>query len=175
MSTPGITTAAPPSYFRRRTIGRAASPPTWACYEQIPYDDDDDDDYTDSQSDDESCSEDGEDYAAHDLEEGHQRKQRAVDPDPDSAKRRHRKKERAPACTLRPILTIQKSQGFVWNQDLFVLLISRTDVNVASTSPPGSRGFISNSWSSTTSSMTDYEVEVVEIRVRDGELYDIIP
>lgn len=47
--------------------------------------------------------------------------------------------------------------------------------DVASTSPPGSRGFISNSWSSTTSSMTDYEVEVVEIRIRDDELYDIIP
>lgn len=46
--------------------------------------------------------------------------------------------------------------------------------DVASTSPPGSRGFVSNSWS-TTSSMTDYEVEVVEIRIRDGELYDIIP
>ncbi|KAF9237410.1 hypothetical protein BU15DRAFT_75951 [Melanogaster broomeanus] len=207
----------PPSYFRRRTIGRAASPPTWACYEQIPYDDDDDDDYTDSQSDDESCSEDGEDYAAHDLEGDHavnlsetqddtqnmeideadhhnhnnssstndeknpaqfkkdiKGKQRAVDPDPDSAKRRHRKKERAPACTLRPILTIQKSQGFVWNQDLFVPPYIK-DRYVASTSPPGSRGFISNSWSSTTSSMTDYEVEVVEIRVRDGELYDIIP
>lgn len=46
--------------------------------------------------------------------------------------------------------------------------------DVASTSPPGSRGFVSNSWS-TTSSITDYEVEVVEIRVRDDELYDIIP
>lgn len=54
-----MATAANSYYFRRRTIGRAASPPTWACYEEIPYDDDD---YSSSCSDD-SCSEDDEDYA----------------------------------------------------------------------------------------------------------------
>ena len=48
-----------PEYFRRRPIGRAPSPPTWACYEQIPFDDDD---YSDSGSEDHSCSEDDEDY-----------------------------------------------------------------------------------------------------------------
>ncbi|KAG6372248.1 hypothetical protein JVT61DRAFT_8050 [Boletus reticuloceps] len=198
------------SYFRRRTIGRAASPPTWACYEQIPYsDDDDDDDYSDSQSEDDSCSEDGEDYhPPHDHSLDHpaanmeidkadhhtdtpsstaddeknpaqfkkdiKGKQRAVDPEAEAPKRHHRKRDRRPTHTLRPILTIQKSQGFVWNQDLFVPPYIK-DRYVASTSPPGSRSFISNSWSSTTSSMTDYEVEVVEIRIRDGELYDIIP
>ncbi|KAH0833460.1 hypothetical protein J3R83DRAFT_12580 [Lanmaoa asiatica] len=212
------------SYFRRRTIGRAASPPTWACYEQIPYDDDDDDDdYSDSQSEDDSCSEDAEDYHTsheHTLDhpvvtasdsqddthvqnmeiDGADRhtdtpssasndeknaaqfkkdikgKQRAVDPEPEpeATKRRHRKRDRRPTHTLRPILTIQKSQGFVWNQDLFVPPYIK-DRYVASTSPPASRGFISNSWSSTTSSITDYEVEVVEIRIRDDELYDIIP
>ncbi|KIK98023.1 hypothetical protein PAXRUDRAFT_824334 [Paxillus rubicundulus Ve08.2h10] len=224
MSTTGVTPQNSPysSYFRRRIIGRASSPPTWACYEQIPYDDEDEDeDYTDSQSEDDSCSEDGEDYthADHDndlhgdhainmpesqddtqnmeIDEANHRdhtipsspddeknpahfkkdikgKQRAVDPEPDSSKRRHHKRERRPTYTLRPILTIQKSQGFVWNQDLFVPPYIK-DRYVASTSPPGSKGMISNSWSSTTSSMTDYEVEVVEIRVRDGELYDIIP
>ncbi|KAH7884811.1 hypothetical protein F5I97DRAFT_1892436 [Phlebopus sp. FC_14] len=209
MSTTGNS---PYSYFRRRTIGRAASPPTWACYEQIP--DDDDDDYSDSQSEDDSCSEDGEDYSrashAHHLDGDHavnlserqddtqnmeidevdhsinsekdtpqckkdiKGKQRAVEPEPQQAKRRHHKRERRrPTYTLRPILTIQKSQGFVWNQDLFVPPYIK-DRYVASTSPPGSRG-VSNSWSSTASSMTDYEVEVVEIRVRDDELYDIIP
>jgi hypothetical protein len=140
------------SYFRRRTIGRAASPPTWACYEQIPYDDED---YSDSQSEDDSCSEDGEDYhtpdhpagavAASDsqddthvqhmeIDEADRHthapspasndeknpaqfkkdikgKQRAVDPEPEAPRRRHRTTH-----TLRPILTIQKSQGFVWNQ-----------------------------------------------------------
>ncbi|KAI6119662.1 hypothetical protein EDD17DRAFT_1606003 [Pisolithus thermaeus] len=208
------------SYFRRRLIGRASSPPTWACYEQIPYDEDDDEDedYTDSQSDDNSCSEDGEDYGRPSsngpdgdrierqddtqnmeidrtacdgddkcsnekagsppplqppLKKDIKGKQRAVDPEPEPTKRRHRRKERRPTHTLRPILTIQKSQGFVWNQDLFVPPYIK-DRYVASTSPPGSKGFISNSWSKT-SSMTDYEVEVVEIRVRDDELYDIIP
>ncbi|KAF8556533.1 hypothetical protein OG21DRAFT_1506467 [Imleria badia] len=211
------------TYFRRRTIGRAASPPTWACYEQIPYDDEDEDeDYSDSQSEDDSCSEDAEEYhTSHDHPLDHptavtasdaqddthvqnmeiddadrhtltptsasndeknaaqfkkdiKGKQRAVDPEPEAPKRRHRKRDRHPAHTLRPILTIQKSQGFVWNQDLFVPPYIK-DRYVASTSPPGCRGFISNSWSSTTSSMTDYEVEVVEIRIRDGELNDIIP
>jgi hypothetical protein len=60
-----------------------------------------------------------------------------------------------------------------WESRLIVSMIYLTDV--ASTSPPSSKGF-SSSWTSNTSSMTDYsEVEVVEIRVRDGELYDIIP
>ena len=170
MSNPTAISSPYSSYFRRRTIGRAASPPTWACYEQIPYDDDDDDDddedYSDSQSDDDSCSEDAEDYhtISHDhtldhtpnpvtssdsqddthvqnmeideadrhthtpspasndeknaaqLRKDIKGKQRAVDPEPEATKRRHRKRDRRPTNTLRPILTIQKSQGFVWNQ-----------------------------------------------------------
>lgn len=48
-------------------------------------------------------------------------------------------------------------------------------LDIASTSPPSSRGFISTSASSTYSAMTDYEVEVVEIRIREGEIHDIIP
>ncbi|KAG6897012.1 hypothetical protein C0992_004656 [Termitomyces sp. T32_za158] len=194
-------------------MGRAASPPTWACYEQIPYDDE----YSDSGSD--SCSEDDEDYPgahrrdesftdsegkdpdvsrggktddqAHDLnmdieEEGDDEarrkvietqkdvkgKQRALDQEPEKSPR-HRKK-RSPVYALRPILTIQRSQGFVWNQDLFVPPYIK-DRYVASTSPPNSRGFISTSVSSTNSALNDYEVEVVEIRVKEGELDYIIP
>ncbi|PBK67838.1 uncharacterized protein ARMOST_02788 [Armillaria ostoyae] len=204
-------------YFRRRTIGRAASPPTWACYEQIPYDDEDE--YSDSGS--ESCSEDEEDYShAHehlsdseddhdhrgapmsenraddsldmdmDIDEEHTEaaavkkvatsqkdvkgKQKAIEPEPEPAKRRHRKRERQHVYTLRPILTIQRSQGFVWNQDLFVPPYIK-DRYVASTSPPNSAGFISTSVSSTNSALNDYEVEVVEIRVQDGDLDHIIP
>jgi hypothetical protein len=149
------TTSTAPWSFRRR-IGRAASPPTWACYEQIP-----DDYYEDEYSDDDSCSEDDDSYhrdRSDDEQEDHDHhedmlmdmdvetcssedkgsnrdakgKQRAVDPEvvtsasngsthsshgvhSTSPTRRHRKKER-PMYTLRPILTIQKSQGFVWNQ-----------------------------------------------------------
>lgn len=145
-----------PYYFRRRTIGRASSPPTWACYEQIH--DFDDDDYSESGSD--SCSEDEEDYPhgqphdpGNDSEEESERivdmshsqgneahdvdgmdieiddeasakapandikgKQRAIEPAPEPPQRRHRKKSRQQVYTLRPILTIQRSQGFVWNQ-----------------------------------------------------------
>ncbi|TBU33544.1 hypothetical protein BD311DRAFT_861936 [Dichomitus squalens] len=201
------TDSAYPDFFRRRPIGRAPSPPTWACYEQIPYGDD----YSDSASDNDSCSEDEEDYehARSDperpvstgdarstqidgdleIDEGDDAissekvaemkkdvkgKQRAVEHF-ESPKREHRKKHRQqPVFTLRPILTIQKSQGFVWNQDLFVPPYIK-DRYVASTSPSNSRGFVSSSVSSTNSSMMDYEVEVVEIRVREGELNDIIP
>lgn len=153
------------NYFRRRTIGRAASPPTFACYEQRgnPYDNDDDE-YSDEDGSEDhaSCSEDGEDYGHRhpesdpsdtedhhivspthpdngvadvegmELDEGDdgiatkkaatikkdlKGKQRAIEPEPESPKRQHRpKKPRQPVYTLRPILTIQRSQGFVWNQ-----------------------------------------------------------
>ena len=45
-------------------------------------------------------------------------KQRAVDPVAQESPRRRerRKKHRQPVFNLRPILTIQRSQGFVWNQ-----------------------------------------------------------
>ena len=49
------------------------------------------------------------------------------------------------------------------------------NIDVASTSPPNAAGFVSSSVSSTNSSLMDYEVEVVEIRVKEGELKDIIP
>ena len=154
-----------PEFFRRRTLGRAPSPPTWACYEQIPYADD----YSDSGSDVNSCSEDEDDYhhvgsdAEHapttanvrsgehidgdmEIDEGDEAmstdklaeakkdlkgKQRAVE-HYESPKRETRKKPRQPVFTLRPILTIQKSQGFVWNQVCATSIpySPRTDVRV---------------------------------------------
>ncbi|KAF7335476.1 hypothetical protein MVEN_02201100 [Mycena venus] len=221
-----------PYTFRRRTIGRAASPPTWACYEQIhdDYDEDDEDDFSESASEDEDGSEEDDgggesgsgdsvghvegaggadvgDGVAHDMEmdvdaEGTgaadepsspsptqgqtpaqaKGKQRAVDPpSPPSPKHRRprsKKQKQARVYTLRPILTIQRSQGFVWNQDLFVPPYIK-DRYVASTSPPSNlgSGFIpSTSVSSTNSALTDYDsVEVVEIRVQEGEFDGIIP
>ncbi|KAJ6489118.1 hypothetical protein C8R45DRAFT_902017 [Mycena sanguinolenta] len=233
--------------FRRRTIGRAASPPTRACYEQIPglgFDEDDDKDNSLSESESGSGSEDEhshseeedgregasgragvEDGVAHDMEmdvdadalsspvlapadSSHpaadsspladtdtappadaapnaKGKQRAVDPIPPAPRRPHVKKQRKHrgkrerVYTLRPILTIQRSQGFVWNQDLFVPPYIK-DRYVAATSPPTStpNGFVSTSVSSTNSALTDYdnyEVEVVEIRVQEGEFAGIIP
>ncbi|PSR75581.1 hypothetical protein PHLCEN_2v9061 [Hermanssonia centrifuga] len=198
-----------PEFFRRRAIGRAPSPPTWACYEQIPCEDD----YSDSASENDSCSEDEEDYGRHvhdsdsegdspkrpqpcedgdmEIDEGDEAvaadkladlkrdvkgKQRAIEPDHEhvepSPKRQHHKKRREPTYTLRPILTIQRSQGFVWNQDLFVPPYIK---DRSSMSPYNPSGFVSSSVSSTHSCLTDYEVEVVEIRVKEGELKDIIP
>ncbi len=169
---PTMSSAANSYYFRRRTIGRAASPPTWACYEQIPYDDDD---YSDSCSD--SCSEDDDDYprsaalrdepissdtddkdddelrnsapadVTHamdmDMDEDHidsdsgrqkpsgesqkdvKGKQKVADPEPEDRKR-NRKKHHRPMYALRPILTIHKSQGFVWNQASYLRLFPDT-------------------------------------------------
>ncbi|KAF9790809.1 hypothetical protein BJ322DRAFT_1038279 [Thelephora terrestris] len=212
------------SFFRHRTLGRAPSPPTWACYEQIQYDDeysddsasdgdsrDEDEDDDEDRDRDNSCSEDDEDYGRHpdsssssiqghepppspedcekssDSSDGAKKdvkgKGRAVDPEHEVAdlppppppprlrpKKRHSGRR---ARTLRPILTIHKSQGFVWNQDLFVPPYIK-DRYIASTSPPNSRGFVSSSVSST-ASFPDYEVEVVEIRVDEGYLDNIIP
>ena len=47
--------------------------------------------------------------------------------------------------------------------------------DIASTSPSNSSRFMPSSVSSINSAMTEYEVEVVEIRVKEGELKDIIP
>jgi len=215
-----MATAANSYYFRRRTMGRAASPPTWACYEQIHNEDDSDSDCSDSNSD--SCSEEDENFKSPGIPQsppsGHRQsmtdsddneqtiavsrthqdidmdmdvdtsdekmsgsaverqkvvkgKQRAIEPEPVP---KRQKKKRNSVYTLRPILTIQRSQGFVWNQDLFVPPYIK-DRYVASTSPPNSRGFVSTSVPSTNSAITDYEVEVVEIRVQEGELDNIIP
>ncbi|KAN0113778.1 hypothetical protein V8E52_007431 [Russula decolorans] len=230
-------------FFRHRPLGRAPSPPTWACYEQIPARSDllgssdsdsdsgevaDEDSLSDADSsssssassdeDDEEHEEaqvgieadpqpaeaeaaglmdvesDKDEEAAHrhpasgDPEKRDKGKQRADDPPntvsgggggksvPVSHSRSRRPRgRRPPVSVLRPILTIQRSQGFVWNQDLFVPPYIK-DRYVASTSPPTSYGPFSACGSTSTSTPSgDYEIEVVEIRVRDGELNDIIP
>ncbi|KAI0246064.1 hypothetical protein BJV78DRAFT_1258032 [Lactifluus subvellereus] len=211
-------------FFRHRPLGRAPSPPTWACYEQIPARSDlmgssesdsdsgdaaDEDSLSDadsSESDDaeaeaaglmdvESDKDEDEvaaattttttEVAAHhdggDPEKRDKGKQRAEDPPnitsksvPVSHPRTRRPRgRRPPVSVLRPILTIQRSQGFVWNQDLFVPPYIK-DRYVASTSPPTSTGAFS-ACGSTSTSLGDYEIEVVEIRVGEGELDDIIP
>ncbi|VDB89790.1 unnamed protein product [Peniophora sp. CBMAI 1063] len=198
---------APSPFFRYRPLGRAPSPPTWACYEQIHapvYDSDDSDsdgsydmasDYEDAaekKSDDEE--EDtpialggGNDAAAVDnmdvdedavdLKMGKtdsKGKGKAVETTNvfRAPRARKERKRPQPVVALRPILTIQRSQGFVWNQDLFVPPYAK-DRYIASTSPPQRKGFIS---SSVDSALNEYEpVEIIEIHVRDGELQDIIP
>jgi hypothetical protein len=163
-------------FFRHRPLGRAPSPPTWACYEQIPARSDliassdsdsdsgdaaDEDSLSDADS---SSSDDAETEAAGlmdvesdkdeattveaeaeveaeveaeaettshgssgDPEKRDKGKQRAEDPlntisksVPVSHPRTRRTRgRRPPVSVLRPILTIQRSQGFVWNQVCF--------------------------------------------------------
>jgi hypothetical protein len=173
-------------FFRHRPLGRAPSPPTWACYEQIPARSDllgssdsdsdsgeaaDEDSLSDadsSSSSSASSSEDDEEHedaqagieadaqavgaeaaglmdvesdkdeeaasarshrhpASGDPEKRDKGKQRADDPPntvsgggksvPVSHPRSRRPRaRRPPVSVLRPILTIQRSQGFVWNQ-----------------------------------------------------------
>ena len=175
-------------FFRHRPLGRAPSPPTWACYEQIPARSDllgssdsdsesdsgeaaDEDSLSDadsssssSASSDEEHDEEHEDPphpgtgtdagalqpaglmdvesdneedagsarshrhpASGDPEKRDKGKQRADNPPntvsgvgksvPVSHSRSRRPRgRRPPVSVLRPILTIQRSQGFVWNQ-----------------------------------------------------------
>ena len=171
-------------FFRHRPLGRAPSPPTWACYEQIPARSDllgssdsdsdsgeaaDDDSLSDADSSSSSSSssssenEEGDERedpqaeteadvqaaglmdvesdkgeeatsprshrhpASGDPEKRDKGKQRADDPPntvsgsgnsvPVSHSRSRRPRgRRPPVSALRPILTIQRSQGFVWNQ-----------------------------------------------------------
>ena len=165
-------------FFRHRPLGRAPSPPTWACYEQIPARSDllgssesdsdsgdaaDEDSLSDADSSSSSASsssasddaeaaglmdvESDKDEAAEpatnspnesgDPEKRDKGKQRAEDPPNPPPKsvpvvhtrsRRHRGR-RPPMSVLRPILTIQRSQGFVWNQvRISVLVRIRTSV-----------------------------------------------
>jgi hypothetical protein len=190
-------TERPPSpFFRHRPLGRAPSPPTWACYEQIPArsdlipsSDDSDSDSGDAADDDSlsdadsSTSDDDDDPDTEaaglmdvesdrddptttttpadpqvaprcsspggDPEKRDKGKQRAEDrpntttttdpttlttpltPSTPSAtspnsvpvshpRTRRPRGRRPPVSVLRPILTIQRSQGFVWNQVRFI-------------------------------------------------------
>jgi hypothetical protein len=177
-------------FFRHRPLGRAPSPPTWACYEQIPARSDllgssdsdsdsdsgeaaDEDSLSDADSSTSSSASSDEDDDEHgnahagteadaqaveaeavglmdveldkdedaasarsdrhsasgDPEKRDKGKQRADDPQapntvsgggksvPVSHSRSRRPRgRRHPVSVLRPILTIQRSQGFVWNQ-----------------------------------------------------------
>jgi len=120
------------------------------------------------------------------LEKG---KQRAVSPElvqePEVPKKQRNKYKKSRATRTReiltnsrPILTIKSSQGFVWNQDLFVPSYIK-DRYFVSTSPPTSRTS-SNSChpvpmlASSADTLNDYEVDVVEIRVTGDELRGIL-
>jgi len=85
--------------------------------------------------------------------------------------KRAQEAEEAYRNAYRPILTIKSSQGFVWNQELFVPAWQK-DRYLCSTSPDATD--MSPVPGSMTSGM-DFEVECVEIRIREGELDGLIP
>ncbi|KAF8339787.1 uncharacterized protein EI90DRAFT_3151240 [Cantharellus anzutake] len=85
--------------------------------------------------------------------------------------RRMLEEEEAYNNVYRPILTIKSSQGFVWNQDLFVPAWQK-DRYLCSTSPSSN---FSHPTPAPLSSGMDFEVECVEIRVRESELNELIP
>jgi hypothetical protein len=196
-------------FFRHRPLGRAPSPPTWACYEQIPARSDllgssdsdsdsgeaaDEDSLSDvdSSSSSSSSDEDDEEHddvpaepeaeadvqaeaeaeaaglmdvesdkddvttsarhrrqpSAGDPEKRDKGKQRADDPPntvtgggksvPVAPSRSRRPRgRRPPMSALRPILTIQRSQGFVWNQVSVSLFFSHSSCSAATARMPG--------------------------------------
>lgn len=100
-------------------------------------------------------------------------KQKAVDPPNEEpvvaqVKRVRRKKREISISAAKPILTIKSSQGFVWNQDLFIPSYIK-DRYYMSTSPPNPTHAIPM-LASSCDSLNDYELDVVEIRVTGNEL-----
>jgi len=87
---------------------------------------------------------------------------------PVQPKKMRRKKRTVPISATRPILTIKSSQGFVWNQDLFIPSYIK-DRYYMSTSPPNSTHAIPM-LASSCDTLNDYELDVVEIRVTGNEL-----
>jgi len=83
-------------------------------------------------------------------------------------KKTKRKKRAIPLSATKPILTIKSSQGFVWNQDLFVPSYIK-DRYYMSTSPPNPSHAIPM-LASSCDTLNDYELDVVEIRVTGNEL-----
>jgi hypothetical protein len=167
-------------FFRHRPLGRAPSPPTWACYEQIPARSDllgssdsdsdsgdaaDDDSLSDADSSSSASSssasasdadaaglmdvESDKDETTENLtrsapseeagdpeKQRDKGKQRAEDPSPNTAapkpahvphsRSRRTRGRHPPMSVLRPILTIQRSQGFVWNQVRYLVFAHPT-------------------------------------------------
>ncbi|KAG8772431.1 hypothetical protein FRC12_003074 [Ceratobasidium sp. 428] len=178
-----------PQFHRPRRSGRW-SPPLWGCYEyQTSGSEHDSECETCSDSD--SGSESGERERER---ESHNSRSEESNSDEDEQEERDRKmrekrkgkqpeggcvrrKERVREPVYRPILTIRRSEGFVWNQDLFLPSYIR-DRYIA-TSPPSTASIpqpaVPASADSSFSGM-DFEIECVDIHVDgNGTLEGLIP
>ena len=143
------------------------SPPLWGCYEyQTESSEHDSECETCAESDEDSSSESGEQRQGESGtgsesetdERARKEKRNGKKPEPVRRKREP---------VYRPILTIRRSEGFVWNQDLFLPSYIR-DRYVA-TSPNSSYNGANTSISTCDSSFSgmDFEIECVDIHV-DG-------
>ncbi|KAG9124175.1 hypothetical protein FRC07_012586 [Ceratobasidium sp. 392] len=180
--------SAQPQVHRPRRSGRW-SPPLYAYYEYQTSSSEHDDsecetcfgsesgsetgererENNQSESDSDSEDEDQQEERARKLKEKRKGKQ------PEGVVRRRKERVREPV--YRPILTIRRSEGFVWNQDLFLPSYIR-DRYVA-TSPPSTAAIpqsaIPASADSSFSGM-DFEIECVDIHVDgNGMLGGLIP
>ncbi|KAJ1307396.1 hypothetical protein OPQ81_001501 [Rhizoctonia solani] len=157
------------------------SPPLWGCYEyQTSGSEHDSECETCSGSDEESDSEHGDTRNRTESESGsasgsgsesqdeHERAQRLKEKrkgkQPEGIRRKQRREP-----VYRPILTIRRSEGFVWNQELFLPSYIRdryiaTSPNSSSFhSGPGNTSACDSSFSG-----MDFEIECVDIHV-DGK------
>jgi len=172
------------------------SPPLWGCYEyQTSSSEHDSECETCSGSDNDSGSESGElngagnghesesdsgsgsgsrsgSDGANEHERARKLKEKRKGKQPEGGIRR---KERIREPVYRPILTIRRSEGFVWNQDLFLPSYIR-DRYIA-TSPPNPSALPTGPTSADSSfSGMDFEIECVDIHVDgNGVLGGLIP
>ncbi|KAG9103536.1 hypothetical protein FRC06_010112 [Ceratobasidium sp. 370] len=164
---------------RPRRSGRW-SPPLWGCYEyQTSGSEHDSDCETCSGSDNESGSESGErererngsedESESEDEDEQEERarkmKEKRKGKQPEGGNVRRKERVREPV--YRPILTIRRSEGFVWNQ------VGLTPLVHVATSPPSTASIpqpaVPASADSSFSGM-DFEIECVDIHVDGNEM-----
>ncbi|CAE6441051.1 hypothetical protein RSOLAG1IB_01299 [Rhizoctonia solani AG-1 IB] len=158
---------------------RSGSPPLWGYYEYqtSASEHSECDSCSESESEEESeeeanRSESGASGAGSERDDEHEQAQRLKEKgkQPEDIRRKQRaepKHRRVREPVYRPILTIRRSEGFVWNQDLFLPSYIR-DRYVATS--PNSSSFHSGNTSTCDSSFSgmDFEIECVDIHV-DGK------
>ncbi|QRV89636.1 hypothetical protein RhiJN_17654 [Ceratobasidium sp. AG-Ba] len=159
------------------------SPPLWGCYEYQTSGSEDEHD-----SDCETCSgsendsgsereksegdsESDEDETEEERARRMKEKRKGKQPEGSSMRKKERREP-----VYRPILTIRKSQGFLWNQDLFLPPYIR-DRYVA-TSPPNTSSIPQHATPASADSSfsgMDFEIECVDIHVDGSGIRDLIP
>ncbi|KAG8731805.1 hypothetical protein FRC11_002191 [Ceratobasidium sp. 423] len=171
--------AAQPQVHRPKRSGRW-SPPLWGCYEYqtsgsehdsecetCSGSEESDSEHEDSRNRSEESGSGSTSGSGSEHEDEHERAQRLKEKrkgkQPEGIRRKQRREP-----VYRPILTIRRSEGFVWNQELFLPSYIR-DRYVATS--PNSSSFHSGTANTSTCDSSfsgmDFEIECVDIHV-DG-------